>query len=293
MGHVISEDGVQPDNEKVEAIVNMPAPEDKKGLQRLLGMTKYLSQYIRNEAVLTAPLRQLLRKDSEWLWMPEHDAALGSLKKALTEAPVLRFFDPQQQIVLQADASKDGLGACLLQQERPVTYASRALTLAERNYAQIEKELLAVVFAARKFHQYVFGASVIVHSDHKPLEAIVTKPLSQAPARLQRMLLQLQRYNLQVIYTPGKDMLIADTLSRAFLSEDGQHGESLEGVERVVYAMEATEAMGAEILARLKSVTKEDETSSKLKEVHQQGWPAHMKQLERDIKSYWPIRNTI
>lgn len=135
MGHVISEEGVQPDTENVKAIVNMPAPEDKKGLQRVLGMTKYLSQYIRNEAVLTAPLRQLLRKDSEWLWMPEHDAALDSLKKALTEAPVLRFFDPNQQIVLQAEASKDRLAACLLQQERPVAYASRALTDAERNYS--------------------------------------------------------------------------------------------------------------------------------------------------------------
>lgn len=94
-------------------------------------------------------------------------------------------------------------------------YASRALSGSESNYAQIEIELLAVVFATSKFSQYIYGKTVIVQSDHKPLEAIFTKPLCKSLARLQRVLLQLQCYDLLVIYTPGKDVLIADTLSRA------------------------------------------------------------------------------
>ena len=102
-----------------------------------------------------------------------------------------------------------------MQENRPVAYASRALTCAETRYAQIEKELLAVVFALEKFHQYIYGTNVEIESDHKPLEIITRKQLCQAPPRLQRLLLRLQRYDFTLKYRPGKDMVIADTLSRA------------------------------------------------------------------------------
>ena len=95
-------------------------------------------------------------------------------------------------------------------------YASRSLNSAERNYTQIEKELLAIVYGCTKFHQYVYGKKVKVQTDHKPLEALFKKPLFQlAPQRLQRMMLRLQHYDLQVEYEPGKNLLIADTPSRA------------------------------------------------------------------------------
>src|SRR4029434_9272691 len=123
-------------------------------------------------------LRQLLKKDVAWQWCPHHSSALQTLKSTLTQAPVLRYYDHKQPLTLQADSSKDGLGACLLQDGRPVCYASRALTDTEKRYAQIEKELLAIVFAAKRFHQYVYGRPVTVQSDHKPLEVIVRKPLS-------------------------------------------------------------------------------------------------------------------
>ncbi|KAK7886269.1 hypothetical protein WMY93_025890 [Mugilogobius chulae] len=203
MGHVITAAGQKADDTKIKAIVDMPTPEDKQSLQRLLGMTKFLAQYVPNEASLTAPLRQLLKKDTVWQWQSHHTAALQTLKKTLTQAPVLRFYDHKKPLTLQADSSKDGLGACLLQEGQPVCYASRALTDTEKRYAQIEKELLAIVFATKRFHQYVYGRPVTVQSDHKPLEVIMRKPLCKAPARLQGMLLQLQRYDLAVTYTPG------------------------------------------------------------------------------------------
>ena len=99
-----------------------------------------------------------------------------------------------------------------MQQDRPVAFASRALTEAEQNYSHIEKEMLAICFACQKFHQYIYGKSIDVHSEHRPLESILKKPIGKASPRLQRMMLQLQRYTLNVRYVPGTLMYVADTL---------------------------------------------------------------------------------
>ena len=120
--------------------------------------------------------------------------------------------------MLQCDASKSDLRATLLQNGQPVAYASRALTPAQMCYAQIEKELLAIVFTCEKFDTYIYGRDVVTFvTDHKPLEVILRKALNSAPQCLQRMLLCLQRYNLEIRYKKGKEMFLADPLSRAFL----------------------------------------------------------------------------
>ena len=105
-------------------------------------------------------------------------------------------------VKLQVDASKSGLGAVLIQSDMPVAYASRFLTPAETRHAQIEKELLAVVFGYNRFYQYIYGKQIIVESDHQPLQAITKKPLDNSPIRLQRMLLNLQSYDIEIKYRP-------------------------------------------------------------------------------------------
>jgi len=120
---------------------------------------------------------------------------------------------------MQVDASQKGLGAVLYQDKGPVAYASKAMNETQQNYAQIEKELLAIVFGCKRFHQYIYGKRVVIETDHKPLEAIFNEPLSQAPSRLQRMLLQLQGYDIDLMYKKGTEMYIADALSRAFPPE--------------------------------------------------------------------------
>lgn len=246
---------------KDKANAEMPPSPDKAGLQRMLGMIKYLAQYIPGEATITAPLRQLLRKDNVWQWQNENEEAVKKLKDALTSAPVLRFFDPMKQLIIQVDASKDDLGACLLQEDHPIAYASRALSETEKNYAQIEKELLAIVFSVKKFHQYVYGVRVNVQSDHKPLETILRKPLGAAPSRLQRMLLQLQRYDINVTYTPGKELLIADTLSQAVMPEQSVTIDDITD-EKVIYALEPTDALSTEALEQLRSATKKRQNTA-------------------------------
>ena len=216
MGEVVSESGFSPDPEKISAIHNMPTPSCKQDLQRLLGMINYLAKYIPNMSELTAPLRSLLKSDVPWAWLPEHDTALTNLKSVLSSAPVLRFYDPSLPTTLQVDASKSGLGACLLQHNQPVAYASRAMSNSETNYAQIEKEFLAIVFGCERFNMYTYGAEIEVLTDHKSLESIFKKTLFKVPPRLQRMRLRLQKYNLKVRFVPEKFLYIADTLSRAF-----------------------------------------------------------------------------
>ena len=174
---------------------------------------------ISTPAEVTSNLRVLLKKDVAWNWSHEHDRSLKNLKQLLTSAPVLKYFDVNKPVEIQTDASRNGLGSCLLQEGHPIAYTSRTLTSAEQNYAQIEKELSAIVFACNKFFQYVYFRKTRVQTDHKPLEAIVNKPLWKASPRLQRMLLKLQKYTLDVTYVPEKEMFVADMLSRAFLSD--------------------------------------------------------------------------
>ena len=127
------------------------------------------------------------------------------------------------------------------------------------------------MFAAKRFHQYVYGNTVSVQSDHKPLEVIFKKHLSKAPARLQRMFLQLQRYDLKIAYTPGKDMLLADTLSHAVVREQTDNGKEDLFEERVVHIMEATAALDSDMLKMLKEATAADEALQAVVKLHHNG----------------------
>lgn len=166
---------------------------------------------------MMAPIRNLTKTDVPWTWSQIHEEAFAKIRKLVSEAPVLRYYDHRKPLVIQYDASEKGMGAALLQEGQPLAYISWALTDTETRYAQIEKELLAVVYACERFHQYTFGQQVTVLSDHRPLEAIMKKELGKCPKRLQNMLMWLQRYNATVLYHPGKMMFLADTLSRAYI----------------------------------------------------------------------------
>ncbi len=115
MGNLVAGDGLKPDDDKTRASLEMPQPTDTESLQRLLGMVKYLAQYVPNESDITAPLRQTLKQDAEWKWQPHHGKVMENITNALTRAPVLRFFDVNQPVQIECDASQTGLGACLLQ----------------------------------------------------------------------------------------------------------------------------------------------------------------------------------
>lgn len=200
-GHVFSQTGVSVDPEKVKAIENLEEPKDVPSLQRVIGMFNYLREYVPNFSEHTASMRQLLKKDVDFVFTEKMKKDFQALKKALKHA-TLAYYDPMKGVKLSVDSSSVAIGCCLMQEGRPVAYASTALTSAQKRYSQIEKELLAIVYGCTKFHTYLYGKNVDVETDHKPLESIFDKPLVNVSPRLQRLLMKLQGYVLKVRWVP-------------------------------------------------------------------------------------------
>ena len=228
LGHKLTQNGVQPDQEKIKAIAAMPPPEDKKGVERLLGTVNYMAKFIPNLSTISEPIRMLLKKEVQFTWEHEQERAFVEIKNALTSEKTLGYFNPNEAITLECDSSQSGLGAVVTQNEKPIAYASRSLREVETRYAQIEKELLAVVFGLERFENLTYGQHVTVLSDHKPLEAILNKPICSSPPRLQRMLIRLHKFNITLKYKEGKHMFISDMLSRAYLKEKTRSDEQIE-----------------------------------------------------------------
>ena len=152
IGHCLTKDGLKPDPAKVQAILKMKKPDDLVSVKRLIGMVKYLSKFLVDLSQICEPIRRLTHKNVPWSWGNEQNDAFEKIKKAVTSAPVLKYFDTSKPTEGSGDASSKGIGFVLTQEDHPVTYASHALTQAEQQYSQIEKELLAQVFGLEHNH---------------------------------------------------------------------------------------------------------------------------------------------
>ena len=241
---------------------------------------------------ITSPLRELLKNDVAWHWSERHaSASFEKIKTILTntEPGILTYYDVTKPVKLQVDASKSGLGAVLTQSNMPVAYASRSLTSPDTRYAQIEKELLEVVFGCNRFYQYIYGKQIIVESDHPPLEAIMKKPLDKSQICLQRMLLNLQSYDVEIKYKPGKELYLADTLSRAHLSNCKSEEETL-NLDYQAISFISTLAVSDD---KKKDGTKKDGTMQTLVKFINEGWPSHKDRLPRSKQPLWNYREEL
>ena len=187
-GVYLSSNGLEPDPDTIVAIVDMTPPTNAQELQSVLGMVNYLSRYTPDLATNSAPLRDLKKKEIIFVWGPEHQKVFDNVNKAITAASTLAYFDTNKPITIQADVSKRGVGATILQNGRPVVYASKSLTETESNYCNTECEMLVIGFGLERFHHYAYGRHVTIETDHKPLELITKKDRTNAPPRLIRML---------------------------------------------------------------------------------------------------------
>ena len=202
-------------------LIAIPQPSNKTELESFLGIMVYLAKFIPNLSNITGPLRELLEKGVEWTWQDKQEKAfINTLKAIAATAPVLKYYDANKPVKLATDASNKGFGAVISQDGQPVAYASRRLNSAEENYAPIEKEMCAIQFGCTRFHDYIYGSNVVAETDHKPLVGIFNKPIHKLSPRIQRMRIALLRYDLEVVWIPGKDNIIPDTLSRATINDE-------------------------------------------------------------------------
>ncbi|KAL4103818.1 hypothetical protein QTP88_019153 [Uroleucon formosanum] len=219
LGHIFSYEGMKLDSDRIKSIFEYEVPKTIKYLQRFLGMVNYVGNFIPNLAMLTKPLRDLLKKNNEFVWTSIHNECINKLKTLIASPSVLRNYDNTKDVIVQTDSSKFAIGCVLLQEGRPVCFKSKSLSETEINYGQVDKEFLSVLFACKVFHHYIYGRRVTVQTDHLPLISIMKKNINDIPSkRLQCIKVKLSRYDINLIHVPGKKMFIADALSRACMS---------------------------------------------------------------------------
>ena len=218
LGHIVGEGEISPNPEKLFNIQQAPIPQTKKQVRTFLGLVGFYSKFIPNYSTVAAPLTDLTKRGcpNKIVWGDAQERYFVILKKLLSSNPVLRLPDLSREFILQTDASEVGLGACLLQdfdgQKFPVAYASKKLTKSELNYSVIEKECLALVWAIRKFHVYLYGKDFILETDHQPL--VYLRQSKMENGRLVRWALALQPYQCKIRAIKGSQNVCADHLSR-------------------------------------------------------------------------------
>ena len=213
-GHRWNSTGISPDPKKTESILRMEFPPDKETMHSFLGLVNFLNRYTPRLVELCSPLRKLILKDSHYSpGDPEH-AAFSAIKAEFKKKIILPYFDRNKETILQTDASKKGFGAVILQEEQPIYYASRALTSAEKNYQNLEREAQAAVWGMEKFHYFLYGRKFILQTDQKPLVSIFRKHMIDVSPRIQRITIRAWQYEFELQHIAGRNNVISDALSR-------------------------------------------------------------------------------
>lgn len=279
LGYLIDKNGIHPTKEKEQAIVQAPAPTHITQLRAYLGLLNFYRRFLPQAATLLEPLNKLLRSGVPWTWGKEQKAAFAASKEALLQSDALVHFDPEKPLVVVADSSAYGIGAVLCHlidgEERPIYFASRTLSSTERNYAQVEKEALAIVFALRKFHYYLWGqTNFTLVTDHKPLLGLFssTKGIPpQASGRIQRWALLLQAYSFTLRHRSGVLMGTADALSRLPLNPSTVESTPVLGDwTHLVNFLESSPVTSTHI----REQTRKDPVLSKVLRFCESGWHA-------------------
>uniref|UniRef100_A0A5S6Q9J0 RNA-directed DNA polymerase n=1 Tax=Trichuris muris TaxID=70415 RepID=A0A5S6Q9J0_TRIMR len=222
LGHRIDQEGIHPTQERVEAIKQTPMPSNVHELRSFLGAVNYYAKFVTGLQQHCVPLYRLTKSGMPWSWGSKETQLVERLKRILTSSETLVHYDDKRPLVLATDACEVRVGAVLSHlfpcgEERPIAFASRALTETEKRYSTIDKEALAIIFGVTKFSQYLFGRRFTLETDHKPLERIFGEKREVpkiATNRLTRWALILSAYNYEVRYVPAKENAPADALSR-------------------------------------------------------------------------------
>ncbi|GJW25709.1 reverse transcriptase domain-containing protein [Tanacetum coccineum] len=216
LGHKISKSGIEVDRAKVEVIAKLPHPTTVKGVRSFLGHAGFYRRFIQDFSKIARPMTHLLEKETPFFFSEECIESFNTLKRKLTEAPILIAPDWDLPFELMCDASDFAIGAVLGQRKnkhfQPIHYASKTMNEAQTHYTTTEKELLAVVYAFEKFRSYLVMSKSIVYTDHSAIKYLFAK--KDAKARLMRWILLLQEFDIEIRDKKGAENLAADHLSR-------------------------------------------------------------------------------
>ena len=278
LGYIVNEHGVRVNPKKGEAIRAAPAPKEKHALESWLCTAQYYADFILGFASLTGPLNKLRRNDVQYEWTPERQAAFDAIKSALALQTTRVHFDERRQLILGTDASPYGVGAVLLQKhkdgrEHMVTCASRTLSSAGRNYSQIKKEALGIVFGFKRYRQFVAGREVQLYTDHKPLTFIYKPDATISPTalqRIQRWSLFLSNFNYVIHHRPGKMNCQADALSRSPQPLTAEVDVEVVAIQLSHIESGPTGAIGVQ---QMRQATRRNPQLARVSEFVLRGWP--------------------
>nr|XP_034838819.1 uncharacterized protein K02A2.6-like [Maniola hyperantus] len=312
LGYIINKDGLKKSPSKVKAILEASVPTNVNQLQSFLGLVNYYRSFVPSASTILSPLYDLLKKGVKWNWGQLHSKAFNTIKRLLASDQVLTHFNPNAKVILTVDASPSGLGAILSQigsdgTEKPVAFASRTLSVAEKHYSQIQKEATAIIFGVRRFHQYLYGRAdpFVLRTDHKPLISIFGphKGIPEVSAnRLQRYAMFLSGYNYTIEYVRSQDNS-ADYLSRASLptpasggsgpgAAEGSAGQCADAAaalhDRAAYVCFVIDGSLPVSLDELRKETEKDAILSRVSRYVLRGWPPKVNDIE--IKPYYFCR---
>lgn len=310
LGKIIDATGLRPDPEKLQIIRDLPLPNDITQLRAFLGAINWYGSFIPSLKNLRGPLDDMLRKGSKFEWDDDRTKAFNRLKQALHSDLALTHYDPAKPLVVAADASSYGIGASLMHRLddgslKPIQYAATTFNDAERGYAQVEREALALVYAVKKFHRYIYGRHFELHTDHKPLIKIFGSksgiPVHSAN-RLLRYANTLLGYDFDVKYIDNASFAYADFVSRLISTHAKPGAEDI-----VIAEIRCQESLIAEEqpaiftvdsiplrLSDLQQATEECEHLVRVRNYIESHWPSSRKQIsDLQAAEYFPHRSDL
>ncbi|KAG7301746.1 hypothetical protein JYU34_014734 [Plutella xylostella] len=292
LGYIICKDGVKTDPDKIKAMSEMAQPQNVTQLRSFLGLVNFYGRFVKNMSSIF-PLYELLKKNVSWVWSDTCARAFNEVKRILSSSEVLAHYDESKPLILSCDASAQGVGGVLTQRgprgERPVAYVSRTLNDAEKNYAQIHREALAIIFCLKKFHQYLYGRKFTLRTDHKPLVTIFG-PKAGVPAmaasRLQRWAVIVSAYTYDIEYVNTKDN-VADSFSRLPIkSRDSGYHRIPE--QTYLHFVQDTSLIDS---AHIKKETAKDHILGRVVSYIRDGWPKDVDM--KNLKPYFNRKNEL
>ena len=297
-GHVWSENGISPDPKKIQALKHMEFPPDKETMRSFLGMINYLNRYSALSAHLAAPLSSLTHQAADYKPEKTHMENFQRLKMEISKTEALPYFNTSAETTLQMDASKKGLGACLIQNGKVVCYASRSLTKTEQNYQNLEREALGTIWGMEKFHYFLYGKEFTLETDQKPLVSIYKKHMVDISPRVQRLIVRSFPYQpFTVVYKKGRDIPVADALSRVTPMDPEDNIKlpiiAVNMITKLVLMSTFAQDNFSRKLDRIRKSTSQDDQLTRLSRYINTGFPCEKKNLPRDLQDYWNYRDTL